>query len=253
MASRDTALSLFDGPHLRARVYGPGAQRLFVSFDSLSPKRASFSERGPVKFYLEKGWSQLQIQTARNDWYLNDDLEPLRAALAEFVQPYQRVSSMAFSMGAYGALLMSGALRLGHVFLVSPQITPFSGKYPRDRRYARFEKPMWRDLDLTEKDLHPGLQGFVLFDPLVRTKDKEHARAIEDMAPGIRAVAMPMAGHPADKTILQGKLWPQFQDLLTDKKCTAAALKSLHRTGRVVSDTYQEELRKRLLARNGRE
>ena len=253
MGAPDTGQILFDGRHLRARIFQPGQKRLFVSFDSFRPKRAGFDDRGPVQFYLNAGWSQLQIQTSANDWYLNDDLEPLRLVLAQAVQPYRRVSSMAFSMGAYGALLMSRALRLTHVFLVSPQITPFSQRGPKDGRYRGFEAGMRGDLDLGPKDLQDRMRGFVLFDPLQRSKDREHARAVEALVPGIVAVAMPMAGHPADKTILQGRLWPEFQALLMDKACRASQIKQLHRSGRQQAQTYQDSLSERLLARAQRQ
>lgn len=249
MGGTDQGQIVFDGQHSRARVFQPGKGRLFVSFDSLKPKRDGFDDRGPVKFFLAQGWSHLIIQTARNDWYLNDDLDALRARLEEFVGPYRRVSSMAFSMGGYGALLMSRALRLAQIFLISPQVTPFSHQEPRDPRYRVFEAAMRADLDLARGDLHEGMRGFVLFDPLERNKDRDHARAIANLAPGLQCLALPMAGHPADKTILEARLWPEFQSLLTDRQCQAQDLKALHRKGRSLSQTYQSALAARLVLR----
>ncbi len=252
MSAPEQGQTVFDGQHSRARVFHPGRGRLFVSFDSLRPKRDRFDERGPVKFFVAQGWSHLIIQTARNDWYLNDDLNALRARLAEFVVPYRRVSSMAFSMGGYGALLMSKALRMTQIFLISPQVTPFSGLPPRDPRYRMFEPGMRADLGLAGEDVHEGMRGFVLFDPLERNKDRAHARAIADLAPGLRCLALPMAGHPADKTILESRLWPEFQGLLADRTCRAQDLKALHRKGRGQSQTYQSALSKRMRERAGR-
>lgn len=253
MALPDTGQIVFDGQHARARVFQPECKRLFVSFDSLRPKRDGFDDRGPVKFFLAQGWSHLIIQTARNDWYLNDDLDALRARLASFVLPYRRVTSMAFSMGGYGALLMSRALRLRQVFLISPQATPFSTQEPWDPRYRMFEANMRADMGLKRADVQADMRGFVLFDPLERNKDRAHARQISEMAPGLRCVALPMASHPADKTILEAKLWPEFQGLLTDRHCKASDLKALHRRGRSLSPTYQTALAGRLSARLRRE
>lgn len=249
MGASDQGQSVFDGLHARARVFQPGRGRLFVSFDSLKPKRDGFDDRGPVKFFLAQGWSHLIIQTARNDWYLNDDLDALRARLTDFVAPYRRVSSMAFSMGGYGALLMSRALRLAQVFLISPQVTPFSRQAPQDPRYRGFEGGLRADLGLQRGDVQEGMRGFILYDPLERNKDREHARAISELVPGLQCLALPMAGHPADKTILQAKLWPEFQGLLVDSKCRAADLRALHRKGRVLSPTYQSALAARLVLR----
>jgi hypothetical protein len=224
-------------------------KRLFVSFDSLRPQRSGFDDRGPVKFFLAKGWTNLVVQNAQNDWYLNDDLEALRDCLAEFARPYRRVVSMAFSMGGYGALLMSRALHIKQVFLVSPQVTPFSAHEPKDRRYRKYEARMREDLGLTRADLNPRLRGYVLFDPLVHKLDRAHARMIAELAPGLQSVAMPMAGHPADKTILEAKLWSEFQGLLTKPDCEAADLKALHRRGRVLSTSYQKALGERITLR----
>lgn len=249
MGRSDEAVTVFEGKHLRARLYRANASRLFVSFDSFRPDRRGFDARRPVKFYADHGLAQIQIQTARNDWYLNDDLEPMLAALSLCVRPFRRVYSMAFSMGAFGALRMSRALRLSRVLLVSPQITPFSHRGPRDPRYAEHEADMRADLDLKPEHLFGRLRGCILFDPLHACADVDHARAIEALAPGLRPVALPFAGHPADKTLLEGKVWPQFQAQLLRDAAAPPALKALHRAARENSPSYLEAMSGRLLRR----
>lgn len=246
MAETVEAVTVFEGRHLRARLFRPEGRQLFVSFDSFRPGRTEFDDRGPVKYYQRRGLAQLQIQTACNDWYLNDDLEPMLEVLSDCVQPYRRVFSMAFSMGAFAALRMSGKLRLSRVFLVSPQVTPFSRRGPMDPRFVEHEAGIRADLDLEKGHLFRRMRGCVLFDPLHHRKDVEHARAILDMAPGLRAVALPLAGHPADNTLLEGKVWHEFQGLLLGRGDATAGLKALHRKSREVSPSYLEALSRRL-------
>lgn len=240
------AVTVFEGRHLRARLFRPKARQLFVSFDSFRPGRTEFDDRGPVKYYQRRGLAQLQIQTARNDWYLNDDLEPMLEVLSDCVQPYRRVFSMAFSMGAFGALRMSGKLRLSRVFLVSPQVTPFSHRGPMDPRFAEHEGNIRADLDLEKGHLFRKMRGCILFDPLHHRMDVEHARAVQAIAPGLRAVTLPLSGHPADITLLEGNVWHEFQGLLLGRGDATAGLKALHRRSREVSPSYLEALSRRL-------
>lgn len=246
MGPSDEAVIVFEGKHLSARLYQAKSRRLFVSFDSFRPDRRGFDARGPVKFYGRRGLAQLQIQTARNDWYLNDDLEPMLEALEGLVTAYRRVYSMAFSMGAFAALRMSRRLRISRVFLVSPQVTPFSHRGPLDARFADHEAGMRVDLDLERAHLFQRIRGCILFDPLHDRADAEHARAIEALAPGLRPVALPMAGHPADKTFLEGKVWPEFQALLLEGGDASRALRALHRKAREGSPSYLRALSQRL-------
>ncbi|MGL5010663.1 MAG: alpha/beta hydrolase, partial [Paracoccaceae bacterium] len=109
---------IFDGAHLRADLYGAGGNGLFVSFDHWrGPARAGFPRTAPVQTALDLGYASLVISTAADDWFLNADLPDLRLALSGFSARYPVVRGIGFSMGGYGALLLSRVLGMSFATL----------------------------------------------------------------------------------------------------------------------------------------
>ena len=233
---------VFDGDHLQAHLFAQNGRRLFVSFSHMDPGRTGFPEARPVQRFVAAGLDHLQILTARNDWYMNRDLPGLKAVLPELVAPYRRILSMGFSMGGYAALLLSRPLRLDRVFLVSPQVTPFSDLPPFDGRYRRHTPGIARDLQLGPGDIRAEMQGFVLYDPWHESKDADHARLIEGLSPGLRGVRFPFGGHPAARMLQEAGMWGQLQDLLLNRKSEIADLVALRRAARRGSSQYMTRI-----------
>lgn len=246
------AVAVFAGAHLRATLFDPGRPRLAVFFDHLDRQRRGFAAATPSRSFARRGFSQLVVQTARNDWYLNADLVPLAAVLAQVCRDHEAALGIGFSMGGFAALKLSAAIGLGQVLLVSAQVTPFADRAPHDRRYARFAAALDPALDLTAGDIAPGLQGLALFDPLNRSADRGHARAIAALAPGVRAVAMPFGGHPATGLIRRAGLWGHLQRMVAEDRLHPAAMVALRRRARGGSLDYSHRLVERLEARTAR-
>ena len=245
-------MAIFAGAHLRATLFGPGQARLAVFFDHLDRQRSGFSGAAASRSFGRRGFSQLVVQTARNDWYLNADLAPLMRALESVCAGYDGVTGIGFSMGGFAALKLSRALRLSRVLLVSAQVTPFADRAPFDGRYRRFAGGMLPALDLTGADIAPGLQGLALFDPLNRSKDRDHARAIAALAPAVRAVALPFGGHPATGLIRRAGLWGHLQRMVAEDRLQPAAILGLRHRAREGSLDYARRLADALEARRGR-
>lgn len=238
----DPGETIFAGAHLRATLFAPGRARLAVFFDNLDRKRRGFAGVVSSRSFGRREFSQLVVQTAHNDWYLNADLPLLMQALAPVCAEYDRVTGIGFSMGGFAALRLSQSLRLSRVLLVSAQVTPFAERAPFDTRYRRFAGGMLPTLDLRREDIAPGLQGLALFDPFHRSKDRDHARAIAALAPGVRPVALPFGGHPATGLIRRAGLWWQLQRLVAEDRLEPAAIVGLRRRARAGSLDYARHL-----------
>lgn len=254
-AGPDPGVTIFAGAHLRATLFAPGQARLAVFFDHLDRQRRGFSGVAASRSFGRRAFSQLVVQTARNDWYLNAELAPLMRALEPVCAEYESVTGIGFSMGGFAALRLSQSLRLSRVLLVSAQVTPFSDRAPFDTRYRRFAAAMLPALDLQREDIAPGLQGLALFDPFHRSKDRDHARAIAALAPGVRPVALPFGGHPATGLIRRAGLWWQLQRLVAEDRLEPAAIVGLRRKARAGSLDYARHLAdalERRAARRGR-
>ena len=95
---------VFDGKHLRARLWTPGpeARALYVTFRQRIPDPGQFDDSGPVRFALTRGVAHLHLQSRWNDWYVNDETTALEAALAPVRARFERGT---------GAWLFDGRLR----------------------------------------------------------------------------------------------------------------------------------------------
>ncbi len=243
---------LFDGSHLRAEVHNPDREVLFVRFDNLRLDRDGFPAFEPSDKVAARGMAELSVVTARNDWYLNPDLDALRGVLRGMTGRYRTVRCIAYSMGGYGALLLSKALRLRQAVLVSPQYCMFPGLPPGDPRYARYAKTLDPAVGDLAGVVARRLRGVVVYDPLGNPLDRAHARLILQQAPNMSGVAMAFGGHPA--TIAMGGMPAarQFRDLALAGNANPAQYRVLHVAARAGSPVYQQKLREALAKRAAR-
>jgi len=246
------ALTLFEGKYLRAEVVNPEAQVLFVSFDRWRKDRAGFHVWEPSQKLAEQGFAELTIRPARNDWYMNPDLPALRAVLEPFTARYAEVRSFSFSMGAYGALLLSASLHLRHAVLISPQWSIYPDEAPFETRYRREAKAVGRRFGELAGMMTRDLRGVILFDPLGEPRDAAHAHLIAEAAPGLRCVAMGFTGHPATSVLLETVHYKSLRALAFAGSCDAAAYAALHRKARLVSPLYKQRLAAYLARRTSR-
>ncbi len=188
---------VFDGERLRAVLWRGRSERLVVTFDYRRDGREGFSADDHSTGFARQGFSQLAIKTRANDWFVNGETAALEAALSEVAGGFARVQALGFSMGGYGALRFARALRMRQAVVVSPQVSPVADW---DGRY-RGEAADWDEAagDLAPRAA-PGLAGLLVFDPFV-PEDRAHARAIQELFPGLRAVRLGHGGHPAIRTL----------------------------------------------------
>jgi hypothetical protein len=250
MAGVDEQL-IFDGAHLRAMLAGPGPNGLFVNFDNWRKDRAGFPERAPLKIAQAMGYASLNIATAANDWFLNRDLDPLRRVLAGLAPRYPVVRAMGFSMGGYGALLFSGALRLDYVTLFAPQVSIRAKVAPFERRWRREAGLIDERLDDLAGIVSPDLKGVAIFDPFYARAERLHARAIQALAPGIALAPMPFSRHPPTAVIMANARFRDIQRAAIAGNLTAGDIRQVHRTGRQGSEVYLQGMLAALRARGG--
>jgi hypothetical protein len=241
--------TLFAGDHLRAELHNPDADVLFVTFDRWRRDRNGFAAWAPSTKVAERGFAELIIKTAQNDWYLNPDLPDLRRAVKAATGRYRTVRCFAFSMGAYAALLLSRSLRLRHAVLVSPQWSPFPDQPPFDPQYRRETMSLDPALGDLAQVMADRLRGVVLYDPLANPADRGHARLILNHAPRLHGVAMPLAGHPATQVLLETTAYGQLRELAFAGKSDPAAYHALHVQARQTSPLYRRRLQERLARR----
>jgi hypothetical protein len=242
-------ITVFETERVRAVCHNPDRARLSVSFDYLRRTREGFPGKPPSQRFLAAGHAHLIVETAQNDWFLSPDLPKLRGALHDFTAGFDDVAAMGFSLGGYGALLMSRALHLRRVLLVSPQYSIFAAKVPFERRYRKYAAVLDPELDDIVAQGNAELAGAVLFDPLLHPNDALHAALVREAFPGLQAVAMPFGGHPALGLINEAKLFGKVQALMTEPEISAQAVHMLRRRARSATPGYFKRVQKYLKRR----
>jgi hypothetical protein len=144
-------------------------------------------------------------------------------------------------MGGYGLLRFASALRLTRAVLVSPQMSIHPEVVPWDRRYRRDAAGFDREVGDLGSRRSERVTGVTLFDPF-RPLDREHARRIARMFPGIAPVALGFGGHPATHAIGSARRFAEVQQLLLGDDCAPAAASAIHRRARCESPAYWQAL-----------
>jgi hypothetical protein len=244
---------IFDGAHLRADIYGSGKAGLFVSFDHFRPDRAGFPRMAPVQTALALGFRSLVISSAANDWFLNPDLPALRAALAPLADDHAVVRAIGFSMGGYGALLLSNTLRLSFAALWAPQVSIRPRVAPFETRFRREARLIDGVADHLRLHVPPNLQGTILHDPLAHPAERKHALAIQALAPDMRIAALPFSGHPPTRVALGGAGYQMLLRAAISGTLTPAMARAMHVQQRWGCETYLRSLHAALTARELRQ
>lgn len=243
--------TVFDGAHVQAVCFNPDAAHLRVRLNYRRDGPVGFDPPEPQAAAMKAGYANLWLQSAQNDYYVSPDLPDLRAALHAFCARFETVSAVGFSMGGFGAVLLSKALRLTEVVLVSPQrlgfprTAPFVSDDALERAAFSTGDPN-SDLD----GISPKLRGLVLFDPFSgKGRDRAYARHLGQIVPGLRLLALPGAGHPATNVIVDAKKFGAFQRATFVPQVDPADILALHRDGRAQSERYAKMMTRYLASR----
>ena len=243
---------LFDGASLR--VIGCSVERphLFVTFDHWRRERASFPDYSPSNTALNHGYGHIYIQTAKNDWFLNQDTVRLRGFLTELCQGKESCS-VGFSMGGYGALLFANALRLRRVLLLSPQYSIMQSKAPYESGYQQEAALLDPTLDHLEPlDDGPRLQGIIAYDPRQAPQDRLHAEHIRTLHPDLKPVALPFGGHTALKHMEGTGVTHEIMRAFIEDDLSVGALRGVHGLIGRNSSRYKQRLKTYLDQRRSR-
>ncbi len=211
-----------------------GSGPVWATFDNFDMARRGFGAFRRSETAM--GRTQVHIQTAANDWYLNEDLD---AALASLRPAPGR--ALGISMGAFGALLFAAALGTEEAILVSPRFPAPLGWPKRAKVYATNPPPGWEARLRAATIALPA--GLVLYDP--HHKDDRAATLwLTGLNPRLRVLAVPFADHPATRLFREAQSWGPLQRHLLETALPElpAAIATLRRQVRTRSVTYRNRL-----------
>lgn len=196
---------VFESDTLRASLAGRRHPDLIVTFDNWQWRKSRFTKPRAGAHFLKAGFAHLHLSTRANDWFLTPDTPACLDMLRELAEGYRRRAALSFSMGGYGAILLSRDIAFQQMLFFSPQ-TAFSPDLPPydDRFHADPSDPDFAALvHETVLAAEPvGGDVVVAFDPSAKM-DRAHARAMKLYFKAPRFVELEGAGHPASQYLTQ--------------------------------------------------
>lgn len=194
---------LHRGERLRVSVLGDHPEQLIVTFDHWSRTKDGFEPVRTRSSYVQRGFTHLHFSTARNDWFLNEELPEALLKISRFAEAFPRKITLAFSMGGYGALLVSRVVGFQQAMLVSPH-SSFSPAYPpHDGRFTtEVDNSDFADLanDMILSSLPSEADCVIVYDS-TEPYDTEHAEASARLFRSARLVDLKGGGHPATQVL----------------------------------------------------
>ena len=239
---------LFKGNDLEVYSGAQGTNsHLAVTFDySSAPSRPP--NIPACTFFAANGFDQIHIATPKDIWYQTPELMRAIDLIGRLRDRYERVVTYGNSMGAYGAILVSGLIKATTVIAFAPQFSADAAKVPSEKRWheARKEIKFIHDnlLDFTSKTA----DIYTIYDPFYE-EDVRHIDLLREVLP-ILEIKLPFAGHyPASSLNEVGILVSAMQAMMSGSDATRR-ISQLRRQERRKASLYFVHLSQALARRN---
>lgn len=201
----------FSGADLRAYKQARDHRKAIVTFDHWRRHRTGFPAIKSGANFLQRGYDFFRIDTSKNDWFLNDELEGvLRSTVRQLVR-YDHILYLGFSMGCFGALLLSSRLPPNSLIAVSPS-------YPPGRR---------EDSEEYILPTNSEINGIVQFDCRNST-DVLAAKRFSLHLGGAKMIELEGGGHPATDLIVSRRKYHKLLDHWLSPDIDTSAIRQLH-------------------------
>lgn len=228
-------VQIYDGAELEVYSRKTGGSRcLAVTFDyAATPGRPPHIPA--ADFFEEIDYDQIHITSKQDIWYQTLELFAVAGLINAQRTSYDRVISYGNSMGAYGAMLISGLVDVDKVLAFAPQFSVDPAVCPDELR--------WRHLTGNLNYIHK-IQDYVsqkaikyvVYDPFWM-EDKRHIRLFRQFE-NLCEIRLPFSGHfPASYLYHLDLLKPFMRMMIFGMDADADLRRDLRRKRRV-SGTY---------------
>ncbi len=203
----------FRGSHLRAYEHRFGAPGIIVTFDHWRRSRVGFPSPRRGLNFCKRGYDHIRIDSRANDWFMNPDLDPVLARVAQRLDTYDRVVFLGFSMGAFCALKLARHRQPDRLIAVSPS-------YPKDDTASpalQSHGPV---------GLHQG-RAIIHYDGSI-AQDQRFAKRYAQAVGNGQLVDYPGGGHPATQAVTHKGWYGELLDQWLAPEVCFQALRSIH-------------------------
>lgn len=185
---------------------------------------------------LEKrGIRAIFIRSRQSNWFQDDEILELADVIRANLPKKTRITTYGASMGAYGALLLSGRLDVERVVAIAPQYTLDRDAVPFERRWSVHRKRIGPFRHEMRGQVAPAARKIVLYDNL--DKDRHHVALLEPDET-YSLYRFPGASHQILRHLNETGALGTFLDMLTDPDQSFDAGHTLARAKRTKSPIY---------------
>ncbi len=185
------AREIFRGRHYRAvHCHVSNDPLVVVNFEFWWPTPSIEDQPSAEAFFAARGINFVGIRGAHNDWFLDDEILDVVAAVRRATEGCRRVG-YGGSMGGFAVINFAHDLHLDSLVAVCPQFSIDRAKAPFECRWA--EEAATIAFRHDKIALIPPIQdGYLIYDPA--SIDAAHAVLIREYHPLV-AVPIPFTGH----------------------------------------------------------
>ena len=167
------------------------SDRLVINFSSrinsgkpvLAPAAELYQHEGE-NFFYKRRIPTINFICRRNIWWQSEEIFTVLELMArlELDKQYRQITTYGLSMGAYGALMFSRALKAHRIIAIAPQYSVDSAKVPFETRWPEDRTQVQCVYDNMAAGLSPDAQVIVLYDRFFEF-DKRHIDLLEQHRP----------------------------------------------------------------------
>lgn len=239
---------IFDGNELEVFCsVQNAAPRLVVTFDY-----SAASSRPPdipaCSFFAAIGFDQIHISTKKDNWYQTREFMEVVDHINSIRKGYEQVVTYGNSMGAYGAMLISGLVNATRVIAFAPQFSVDPLTVPNEHRWQAA-----RDrIDFIYRDVSEFISKtatkFIIYDPFYK-EDQVHVDMFRSTIL-FEEIKLPFAGHYPASALNEANILVDIMKMMIFEEQAARYIAALRRKSRRQTGIYLIHL-SQALARRG--
>ncbi len=231
--------TLFCGRELEAYQRIANNSALVVTFDYMGQISRPPNVHA-ASFFQREGFDQIHIASKKDIWYQTEEFVEVADIVAKARAGYAKVLAYGNSMGAYGALLISGRIDADIVIAFAPQYSVDPKLMPEEIRWIQVTGNIRFLYDDLAAHLSRRARIFAVFDPFCSV-DMRHIRRLEAIR-SLDCIKVPLTGHHPASFLKEVGLLDAVMVGMSKGTDVASELRHQIRVKRRFSPTYYMRL-----------
>ncbi len=186
-------------------------------------------------YFSRKNMPAIYIRSRESNWFQTQEVFEVARKIRAFTGSKARIVTYGASMGAYGALIMSGALNAFRVLAIAPQFSIDRRVVAFETRWARAARKIGEFMHTTGPLVSEDAEKIIVYDNL--SMDRKQVEMFETDE-SWSLLPMPFASHQMLRFLQESGALGRLLDGLFDEGPELVALRQAAREGRRNSAIY---------------